>query len=277
MLSLLSGSEEPLELIVCKGIEQVMTNSNRMHIVQHQQFETFVGVACTQVGLTVESSRCGTGILENLFKHSARTCMDLINSKALESVLRGCRGMDEIVLQHCAAALANCAMYGGRKCQVKMLAHQVDLWLFPLAFSHNDVVKYYALLAIVFLASNPDLQMKVERSGTLELVVPYLNSQDPEELPKQCQNHAHGRSASWLKRLVPLLLCPNREARHLAAFHFAMEVGVKKKQQRLQVSYGCCFFNSAIKFHIITNFLCSCLVKLELLKLFFSQPERVLD
>jgi len=100
------------------------------------------------------------------------------------------------------------------------------------------VVKYYALLAIVFLAANPELQLKVERSGTLELVVPYIQSQDPEELPKKCQNHLHGRSASWLRRLVPLLLCDNDEARLLSAFHFAMEVGVKKKQQRLKVRTG---------------------------------------
>ena len=239
MLCLMATADEALLLQVCKGIEQIMTSANRKFIVEHRYFETFVTVTCSQVGLVVESSRCATGVLENLFKHSAEMCVYLIGNKALDGVLRGCRNMDVTVLQHCAAALANCAMYGGPKCQASMIAHQVDMWLFPLAFSKDDVVKYYALLAIVFLASNPDLQVTVERSGTLDLVLPYLESQDPVELPRKCQNHAHGRSASWLERLVPLLLCENEQARLLAAFHFAMEASVKKKQQRLKVSKGC--------------------------------------
>ena len=241
MVSLVTdeGSCDGVKMSVCKGIEQVMTSSNRCYLAQHLQFAKLVGVACELVGTSVECSCCATGILENFFKHSADTCLYLIQHRALDGVLKCCRSMDVMVLQHCAAALANCAMYGGPKCQAKMIGQQVDLWLFPLAFSNNDVVKYYALLAIVFLASNPDLQMKVERSGTLELVVPYLQSQDPEELPKKCQNHLHGRSPSWLRRLVPLLLCDNEEARLLSAFHFAMEVSVKKKQHRLKVrSYG---------------------------------------
>lgn len=233
MLKLLSTTDEELLLQVCKAIEQIMTSSNRQYITEHSSFESLLEVACSQAGL--ETIQCGTGILENLFKNSMDTCLYLIQNKALKGVLKGCCSMDTTVLQHCAAALANCAMYGGPKCQVSMMAQYADHWLFPLAFSQHIVVKYYALLTIVFLASNSDLEMKVDRSGTLDLVLPFLQSQDPEEFPSKCQNHVHGRSTSWLKRLVPLLKCGNEEARSLSAFHFAMEASVKKKQQRLQV------------------------------------------
>jgi hypothetical protein len=233
MLNLLSSSNDSVRLQVSQGIEQVMCAANRRHIASHKQFDTLVKVACDSA--SQEAMQCGTGILENLFKESKETCTRLIQCGALEGVLFGCRSSDTTVLQHCAAALANCSMYGGPKCQMKMVAKHADHWLFPLAFSQDNVVKYYALLAICFLASNVKLEGEIARSGTLDLVLPFIQTQDPEEFPKTCYNHAHGRSASWLRKLVPLLVCANEEARSLSAFHFAMETIVKKKQHRLQV------------------------------------------
>lgn len=210
-----------------------MTSANRRFIAEHKHFDAVVKVACCQS--CVDSMKYGMGILENLFKDSKETCLRLIHCGALEGVLLGCRNSDSTVLQHCAAALANCSMYGGPKCQMSMVSSHADHWLFPLAFSQDIVVKYYALLAICFIASNPKLEGEVARSGTLDLVLPFIKTQDPEEFPKTCHNHAHGRSAGWLRELVPLLTCGNEEARSLSAFHFAMEATVKKKQNRLQV------------------------------------------
>ena len=233
MLKLMSTNDAQLRLQVSKGLEQAMTSANRSFIAGHQQFDALVKVACDQTSL--EAMQCGTGILENLFKDSHATCLRLVANGAMEGILFGCRSADSTVLQHCAAALANCSMYGSPKCQLKMVAKHADHWLFPLAFSKDIVVKYYALLAICFLASNPELESVVARSGTLSLVLPFLQTQDPEEFPKTCHNHAHGRSAGWLTKLLPLLTCGNEEARSLSAFHFAMETTVKKKQGRLQV------------------------------------------
>ena len=147
----------------------------------------------------------------------------------------GCRFTDETVLQHCAAALANCALYGDSKVHQAMVSKNADQWLFPLAFSSDCAVKYYALIAICILASQRELAIQVQRSGTLELVLPFLQSQDPTLFPQSCPNHAHGRTAPWLQRMVPLLRCSSEEAQALAAFHFAMEAEIKKLQNRLQV------------------------------------------
>ncbi len=232
MLCLLSNEDASIQLLVSKGLEQIMTATNRRSIVNHKQFNTLIKVA--GIHECSESLLCGTGILENLFKDSGETCLTLIQCGALDSILQGCRCSNPKVLHHCAAALNNCAMYEGLKCQMKMMAKHADHWLFPLAFSNDNVAKYYALLTISFLASNAQLKGDVARSGTIDLVLPFLLSQDPEEFAKTRHNHVHGRSGSWLKQLVPLLVCGNEQARSLSAFHFAMEAAIKKKQGRLR-------------------------------------------
>ena len=233
LLRLCGTPDQVLQLAVVRALEQVMVASNRQYIARHHLFDSVVSVACSRG--TLESVQCGSGLLENLFKESTGTCMRLVNSGALEGIIYGCRYSDSLVLQHCAAALANCAMYGGPKCQGIMVAKHADHWLFPLAFSNDPVVKYYALLAVCFLAANTDIADKVADSSTLELVLPFLNTQDPQEFAKSCPNHAHGRSSGWLKRLLPLLSSESEEARSLAAFHLAMEADIKQKQQRLKV------------------------------------------
>ena len=158
------------------------------------------------------------------------------HANILSSIILSCRTSDSSVTQHCAAALANCAMYGGHRAQTIMVSKHTDHWLFPLAFSEDRVVKYYALIAICFLGANPDLNEKVTSSGTLRLVLPFLNSHKPEEFFKIYPiNYAHGRSASWLRKLLYLLKSNSEEARSLASFHFAMEAVVKKNQRRIEV------------------------------------------
>ncbi len=211
-----------------------MVADNREYIAGHKLFNSVVKVASSNESL--EAIQAGTGILENLFKDSTQTCLRLIRSSALEGLILGCRSTDLIVLQHCAAALANCAMYGEETAHAAMVTKYVDHWLFPLALSSDEVVKYYALLAICFLAANSAISHKIVESGTLDVVLPFLKQHDPEEFTRSCPNHAHGRSVGWLHRLVPLLSSQSEEARSLVAFHFAMEAAIKKKQNRLQVT-----------------------------------------
>lgn len=230
----LCSADKNVTFSVLRALEQIMVSANRHYISDHKHFDCLVKLACCTDSL--EAVQCGTGILENLFKESSTTCLRLIKGGALKGLICACRHSDPVTLQHCAAALANSAMYGDCKVQRTMVSKKVDVWLFPLAFSLDKVVKYYALLAICFLAANVNLAKQVAESGTLELVLPFLRNQDPEEFAASCPSHAHGRSTGWLQHLVPLLVSHSEEARSLAAFHFAMEATIKKKQQRLQVS-----------------------------------------
>lgn len=222
-----------LQLSVIRVLEQIMVAENRQYISQHALFPALLVLTASTE--TTDHVRYGTGILENLFKVSPKVSLKLIQSDGLEGIMYGCRYTDETVLQHCAAALANCALFGCHQVHKAMLAKHADHWLFPLAFSNNSVVKYYALIAICILASDANLTSLVSRSGTLELVLPFLQLQDPLEFPRVCPMYAHGQTTAWLQRLVPLLECGCEEAQSLASFHFAMEAKIKLKQKRLQV------------------------------------------
>ena len=228
--------DKDAKLRLSRALEQIMVGKNRTFIARSELFEKVVAAASCADG--IELIRCGTGILENLFKESGGTCLRLVTYGGLVAIINACRSTCTVVLQHCAAALVNCAMYGGPKCHQRMMQLNADHWLFPLAFSTDSAVQYYAILAMCFLAANRDLSSLVARSGTLDLVLPFLQTHDPEEFASTCPNHVHGRSASWLCMLLPLLTCDSEEAQSMAAFHFAMEAGIKKKQQRLQVSNG---------------------------------------
>ena len=228
-----SEETKDLQISVLRVLEQIMVDNNRLYISQHRLFPALLVLASSTESL--EHVKMGTGILENLFKVSSQLSLKLINSSGLDGVIYGCRYTDSTILQHCAAAMANCALYGCREVHKAMVAKQADHWLFPLAFAQDSAVKYYAMIAICILASEPEVALVVSRSGVLDLVIPFLRSQNPQEFPKTCPNHAHGRSADWLRRMVPLLQCQNEEAQSLASFHFAMEAGIKKQQIRLNV------------------------------------------
>ena len=230
MLQLYVDSETApsLRVTLARFLEQVMIPANRKYLSQHKLCDKVVGVACGHPE--------GIGILENLLKVSEDTCDRLLSSGALESIILSCRTSDSSVTQHCAAALANCAMYGGYRAQTIMVSKHTDHWLFPLAFSEDRVVKYYALIAICFLGANPDLNKEIKSSGTLKLVLPFLNSHKSAEFFQIYPvSYAHGRSTNSLKKILLLLKSNSEEARSLASFHFAMEAVIKKNQHRLQV------------------------------------------
>lgn len=176
-----------------------------------------------------------TGILEHLFKHSEGTCEDVIRLGGLDAVLYDCRKNDIETLRHCASALANLSLYGGADNQQAMIKRKVPVWLFPLAFHNDDNIKYYACLAIAVLVANKEIEADVLKSGTLNLVEPFVTSHNPSEFAKSNLSHAHGQSKNWLKRLVPVLSSKREEARNLAAFHFCMEAGIKKSQGNTEV------------------------------------------
>lgn len=172
----------------------------------------------------------GTEILQHLFKHSEETCTAIMALGGLQAILYGCRSSNIDTLRHCASALANLALYGGPEGQQTMIEQQAHVWLFPLAFNKDDNVQYYACLAIVVLAANQEIEADVLKSGTLDLVEPFVTSHEPRKFAESTTAHIHGQSASWLRRLVPLLKSKREVARNLACFHFAMEAYIKREQ-----------------------------------------------
>ncbi|KAG8184993.1 hypothetical protein JTE90_017021 [Oedothorax gibbosus] len=212
-------------------LEQALTTENRQHVVKQKGLPIVVRVACDcSRSPSPERSRIGMGILEHLFKTPEEVCRDVIRLGGLKAILYLCRNTDIETLRHCAAALANLSLHGGSENQEAMIQHKAPEWLFPLAFHADDNIKYYACLAIAALVANKEIEAAVLRSGTLELVEPFVTSHDPDQFAQSTVAHVHGQSQSWLLKLIPVLDSKREEARSLAAFHFAMEAGIKKRQ-----------------------------------------------
>lgn len=227
--------DRDLQFSSARLLEQCLTTENRSHVVENG-LEKVVNVACICTkNLQTDHSRVGTGILEHLFKHSEGTCSDVIRLGGLDAVLFECRKNDVETLRHCAMALANLSLYGGAENQEAMINRKVPMWLFPLAFHDDDNIKYYACLAIAVLVANKEIEAEVLKSGTLDLVEPFVMSHNPSEFAKSNLAHAHGQSKHWLERLVPVLSSNREEARNLAAFHFCMEAGIKKEQGNTEI------------------------------------------
>ncbi|XP_062543365.1 NAD(+) hydrolase sarm1 isoform X5 [Armigeres subalbatus] len=223
-------SDSAVQFSSAKLLEQCLTTENRSHVVKNG-LDKVVNVACVCTKNSgTDHSRVGTGILQHLFKHSEDTCSNVIRLGGLDAVLFECRKNDVETLRHCAGALANLSLYGGAENQEAMINRKVPSWLFPLAFHHDENIKYYACLAIVVLVANKEIEAEVIKSGTLNLVEPFVTSHNPSEFAKSNLAHAHGQSKHWLQKLVPVLSSKREEARNLAAFHFCMEAGIKKEQ-----------------------------------------------
>ncbi|XP_055688003.1 NAD(+) hydrolase sarm1 isoform X2 [Lutzomyia longipalpis] len=234
MRNCVEGDKE-IQFSSARLLEQCLTTENRSHVVENG-LEKVVNVACVCTKNTkTDHSRVGTGILEHLFKHSEGTCSDVIRLGGLDAVLFECRKNDVETLRHCAGALANLSLYGGAENQEAMINRKVPMWLFPLAFHDDDNIKYYACLAIAVLVANKEIEAEVLKSGTLDLVEPFVTSHNPSEFAKSNLAHAHGQSKHWLQRLVPVLSSKREEARNLAAFHFCMEAGIKKEQGNTEI------------------------------------------
>ena len=226
-----------LVLASARVLEQVLTTQNREYVADNGLEPIFY--MCQHFKGDQEIAELITGILESLFKTSEEACFKLIQLGGLDLILLWCRSQERMTLRHCAIALANLALYGGPDCHAVMIQHKVPQWLFPLAFNKDDVVRYYACLAIsVLVADKHDksVETAVLDSGTLELVLPFVSSHSPMEFARMDLWHRHGRSRDWLRRLVPVLESKREEPQALAAFHFAMEAGIKSEQGRKEVS-----------------------------------------
>ncbi|XP_064459962.1 NAD(+) hydrolase sarm1-like isoform X2 [Ornithodoros turicata] len=230
-----ASDDESLQFASARLLEQCLSTENRSYVVENG-LEQVVRVACEcSTDHQALYSRVGTGILCHLFKHSESTCSDLIRMGGLKAILYDCRTCDVETLRHCASALANLTLYGGSENHQAMIKHKAPVWLFPLAFNDDDNIKYYACLAIAALVANKEIEAAVMQSGTLDLVEPFVTSHNPEEFAKSTVAHVHGQSKDWLLRFVPVLDSKREEARSLAAFHFAMEAGIKKRQGNTSV------------------------------------------
>eukprot|EP00095_Tigriopus_kingsejongensis_P001021 snap_masked-scaffold2058_size21661-processed-gene-0.2 protein:Tk01021 transcript:snap_masked-scaffold2058_size21661-processed-gene-0.2-mRNA-1 annotation:"sterile alpha and tir motif-containing protein 1" len=214
-----------------KLLQQCLVTENRGYVVE-QGLDNVVQVAkyFTADISNHQNSRVGTGILEHLFKHCETTCGDVIAMGGLDTIVNECKSTDVETLRHCASALANVAMYGGAENQEAMIGCKVPSWLFPLAFHTDDTVKYYACLAIAALVANKEIEAAVQKSGTLDLIEPFVQTHTPKAFAEVSATHSHGQSPNWLKRLLPVLTSHREEARNLAAFHFCMEAEIKKQQ-----------------------------------------------
>nr|XP_019943913.1 PREDICTED: sterile alpha and TIR motif-containing protein 1 [Paralichthys olivaceus] len=219
-----------------KLLEQILVSDNRDYIAR---MGLGVILNLTQKQEDAQLARSVSGILEHMFKHTEETSVYLMSNGALDALLFWCRGTDPTVLRHCAVALANCAMYGGHRCQRLMIEKQAAEWLFPLAFSKEDeLIRFHACLAVTVLAANKEIEKEVVKSGTLELVEPFISSLDPDDFARNLLDRAdcmQGRTASDLQHFLPLLDGTRVEGKCIAAFYFCVEASIKSRQRNTKI------------------------------------------
>ncbi|KAM4566317.1 NAD(+) hydrolase SARM1 [Odontesthes bonariensis] len=219
-----------------KLLEQILISENRDYVAR---MGLGVILNLTRQQEDAQLARSVSGILEHMFKHTEETSVHLISNGALDALLFWCRGTDPTVLRHCAVALANCAMYGGHRCQRWMIEKQAAEWLFPLAFSKEDeLIRFHACLAVTVLAANREIEKEVVKSGTLELVEPFIASLDPDDFARSLLDSAdcmQGRTASDLQHLLPLLDGTRVEGKCIAAFYLCVETSIKSRQRNTKI------------------------------------------
>lgn len=233
-------TKQRVRLAAGRALEECLSAPNRDYIAStdssgtSRRLERFVQVI--KSFKEDEELRVAVSLLESLFKQSAQTNSHLIELSALDFVLNACKATtNPHTLRHAALALANLSMYSDSECQQRMISKNVPDWLFLLASSQDDVTRYYACLAICVLVSNKEIETAVTKSGTLSLVEPFLLAHKPADFATSDYKHCQGRPMQWLAKLVPVLHAKRRESRAMAAFHFAMEAGIKKDQEALGV------------------------------------------
>ncbi|XP_037631877.1 NAD(+) hydrolase SARM1 [Sebastes umbrosus] len=219
-----------------KLLEQILISENRDYVAR---MGLGVVLNLTRHQEDAQLARSVSGILEHMFKHTEETSVHLISNGALDTLLFWCRGTDPTVLRHCAVALANCAMYGGHRCQRWMIEKQAAEWLFPLAFSKEDeLIRFHACLAVTVLAANKEIEKEVVKSGTLELVEPFIASLDPDDFARSLLDSAdcmQGKTAADLQHMLPLLDGTRVEGKCIAAFYLCVEASIKSRQRNTKI------------------------------------------
>ncbi|XP_036391920.1 NAD(+) hydrolase SARM1 [Megalops cyprinoides] len=236
LLQLLQTPAVEIKYESAKLLEQILVSENRDYVAR---MGLGVILNLTRAQEDAQLARSVSGILEHMFKHGEETSAQLIDHGALDALLFWCRGTDPTVLRHCAVALANCAVYGGHRCQRMMIEKQAAEWLFPLAFSKEDeLIRFYACLAVAVLAANREMEKEVVRSGTLELVEPFIASLDPDEFARSLLDSAdsmQGRTAADLQQLLPLLDGTRVEGKCIATFYLCVEASIKSRQRNTKI------------------------------------------
>ncbi|XP_071756812.1 NAD(+) hydrolase SARM1 [Centroberyx gerrardi] len=236
LLQLLQTPAVDITYESAKLLEQILVSDNRDYVAR---MGLGVILNLTREQEDAQLARSVSGILEHMFKHTEETSVQLISNGALDALLFWCRGTDPTVLRHCAVALANCAMYGGHHCQRFMIEKQAAEWLFPLAFSKEDeLIRFHACLAVAILAANREIEKEVVKSGTLDLVEPFIASLDPDDFARSLLDSAdcmQGRTAADLQHLLPLLDGTRLEGKCIAAFYFCVETSIKSRQRNTKI------------------------------------------
>ncbi|XP_024593017.1 sterile alpha and TIR motif-containing protein 1 isoform X1 [Neophocaena asiaeorientalis asiaeorientalis] len=235
LLRLLQAPELETRVQAARLLEQILVAENRDRVAR---IGLGVILNLAKEREPVELARSVAGILEHMFKHSEETCQRLVAAGGLDAVLYWCRRTDPPLLRHCALALANCALHGGQAAQRRMVEKRAAEWLFPLAFSEDEMLRLHACLAVAVLATNKEVEREVERSGTLALVEPLVASLDPGCFARclvDASDTSQGRGPDDLQRLVPLLDSSRLEAQCIGAFYLCAEAAIKSLQGKTKV------------------------------------------
>ncbi|KAL1122631.1 hypothetical protein AAG570_002958 [Ranatra chinensis] len=212
-----------------KLLEQCMTDENRDHVVK-RGLGGVVSAACSLAKNSEEADHCrvGTRLLENLFQHNETTCSEMIRLGGLDTLIKECKNKDVETLRHCAGALANLSLYGGAENQEAMIKRKAPFWLYYLAFQDDQLMKYYALIAIAVLVNNSEIEAAVEQSEALEMINRFVTSSDPVEFADNVKGPSQ---VGWLKKLLPVLSSPREEAMSIATFHFCVDAAVRNREE----------------------------------------------
>ena len=175
-----------LKLTSAKLLNNCLTKESAAHVIQnnYQNLPDLVEFCCqlARNRMNTENEQIGTGILRNLLEYNEDTCKEiLIKLNAIDTILFECRTADIQTLRNCVHCLANVVLFGGEECQQKLVEKSLLIWLFPLA-SHRDLqIKYFALMTMVILVANKEIEGEVLKTGSLELIEPFLLSNSPHE------------------------------------------------------------------------------------------------
>ncbi|ETN76182.1 hypothetical protein NECAME_11869 [Necator americanus] len=227
---------EPVRLACGRVLEECMSLNNREYIVNKGWLKKIVSMAM-KLNKNAEQQRMSLSIMESMFKHSSSTSLKLIEYGVLDHIIiTSKRAMDTpTTLRHAALGLANLTLYTCSEGKKKLIQKKLPEWLFLLVNQDDDLTRYYASLAICMLASIKEFESAVMKSDTLKLVEPFLLAHDATTFAGDHYKHSQGRPKEWLSRLLPMLKSMRREAKSMAAFHFAMEAAIKKDQNKLDV------------------------------------------
>ena len=178
--------QKELKFTSAKLLNNCLTKENTAHLIQnnYQNVADLVDFCCQMARnrQDTENEQIGTGILRNLLEYNEDTCKEvLIKLNAIDTILFECRTSDIQTLRNCVHCLANVVLFGGEECQQMLVEKSLLIWLFPLA-SHRDLqIKYFALMTMAILVANKEIEGAVLKTGSLDLIEPFILSNSPQE------------------------------------------------------------------------------------------------